>query len=144
MVDVPAGTRVYAGPGETRARAAANLFVAPDVDQALAGKPPVEEWRFQPDPGGGFDGVIDVFGDGTVWALWVPGHTPGSTAFVVRTPAGPVLLTGDACHTRWGWDQGVEPGTFSTDQAQSAVSLGKLRALASEHPALDVRLGHQR
>jgi hypothetical protein len=55
-----------------------------------------------------------------------------------------VLLTGDACHTRWGWDQGVEPGTFSTDQAQSAVSLGKLRALASEHPALDVRLGHQR
>jgi glyoxylase-like metal-dependent hydrolase (beta-lactamase superfamily II) len=88
--------------------------------------------------------VVDVFGDGTVWALWVPGHTLGSTAYLVRTPKGPVLLTGDACHTRWGWEHDVEPGTFSSDLPRSAESLARLRRLAAEHPAIDVRLGHQR
>jgi len=33
------------------------------------------------DPSGLFAGVLDVFGDGSFWALWVPGHTPGSTAY---------------------------------------------------------------
>jgi hypothetical protein len=33
---------------------------------------------------------------------------PGDLA---RTTTGPVLLTGDTCHTRWGWDNSVEPGT---------------------------------
>jgi N-acyl homoserine lactone hydrolase len=87
--------------------------------------------------------VIDVFGDGTVRALHVPGHTPGSTAFVARTPAGPVLLTGDACHTAWGWEHGVEPGSFSNDRPQSAASLERLRRFASKHPAMQIRLGHQ-
>ena len=74
----------------------------------------------------------------------MPGHTPGSTAYLVRTPKGPVLLTGDASHTRWGWDHGVEPGTFSGDIAQSAVSFGKLQKLAEEQKGMDVRLGYQR
>jgi len=143
-VDLPASTPLYTGPNEGGARAFLNMFAQGNNDRALAGKPALSELQFQPDPSGRFDGVLDLFGDGSVWALWVPGHTPGSTAFVVRTPNGPVLLTGDACHTRWGWDHDVEPGTFSGDQAQSRVNLEKLRQLAAEHPKLDVRLGHQR
>jgi hypothetical protein len=54
-----------------------------------------------------------------------------------------VLLTGDACHTAWGWEHGVEPGTFSDDQQESAVSLDRLRQLAAKHPTMQVRLGHQ-
>jgi hypothetical protein len=61
----------------------------------------------------------------------------------VRTPDGPKLLVGDASHTRWGWENGVEPGTFSLDGPQSALSLAVLRELASEYPQLDVYLGHQ-
>jgi N-acyl homoserine lactone hydrolase len=87
--------------------------------------------------------VVDVFGDQTVWALLVPGHTDGSTAYLVRTPHGPVLLTGDACHTTWGWDHGVEPGSFSSDQKRSRVSLDRLRALVARHPSIEVRVGHQ-
>ena len=143
MRDVPAGTALYAGPDEASTRAIVNALLQPSVDRALEGKAPVSEWPFVPEPGGLFDGVVDVFGDGSVWALWVPGHTVGSTAYVVRTPAGPVLLTGDASHTRWGWENGVEPGRFSSDRPRSARSLAALRTLARDHPRLEVRVGHQ-
>ncbi len=144
MGDVPAGTAVYTGPGEAASSAFLHLFNQGSANRALQGKAPLREWAFQADAAGRFAGVLDIFGDGSVWALWVPGHTPGSTAYLVRTPNGPVLLTGDASHTRWGWEHDVEPGSFSKDLPGSAVSLARLRALAAEHPALDVRLGHQR
>jgi N-acyl homoserine lactone hydrolase len=144
MADVPAGTPVHLGPGEAEERHLIGPVVRPHVDRALAGKAPLSPWPFVPEAGGAFEGVVDVFGDGTVWALWVPGHTSGSTAYLVRTPRGPVLLTGDACHTRWGWEHEVEPGTFSSDLPRSAESLGRLRRLVAGHPSVEVRLGHQR
>lgn len=144
MADVPAGTPIYTGPGETGAKSAQNLLLRSTTDRELDGKGEIQEWAFQPDPTGTFRGVMDVFGDGSVWALWLPGHTPGSTAYVARTPDGPVLLTGDVCHTRWGWDHGVGPGTFSADREAGGQSLDALHALVDRHPGMDVRLGHQR
>ena len=144
MADVAAGTPVHAGPGEANERGFVNIFLQPNIDRALAGKGLLAPWPFGPDGGGAFDGVVDIFGDGSAWALWVPGHTGGSTAYLLRTPRGPVLLTGDACHTRWGWDHGVEPGSFSSDVPRSAESLARLERLVAEHPGVDVRLGHQR
>lgn len=143
MADVPAGTPVFVGPNEARDAKVLYAFVQGSTDRALAGKSLVE-WQFEPDADGAFDGVLDVFGDGMVWALWVPGHTPGSMAFLVRTPNGPVLLTGDASHTRWGWEHHVEPGTFTGDAPRGVKSFEKLLAFAAKHPGLDVRFGHQR
>ena len=143
MPDVPSAVPVYTGPGELGARALVNFFVQGSTDRAFEGHGPVGEWRFQADPDGTFDGVVDVFGDRSMYAIWVPGHTAGSTAYLARTPTGPVLMVGDACHTAWGWEHGVEPGEFSTDRPKSAESLGRLRKLAAEHPSMDVRLGHQ-
>jgi glyoxylase-like metal-dependent hydrolase (beta-lactamase superfamily II) len=141
--DVPDGADVYVGPGEAEQTSFEHFFTAGVVDASLDDKPPLRVWRFQRDPDGSFAGVADVFGDGSVWALHVPGHTAGSVAFLARTPAGPVLMTGDACHTRWGWDNGVPPGTFSSDIPASRDSLERLRRFAARHPRLDVRLGHQ-
>ncbi len=143
MPDVPRGTPTFAGPGETTPRAATNLVLAGSIDGLLAGHGPLRQWQYQADPDGVFEGLLDVFGDGSVFAIFAPGHTPGSTAYAVRTPQGPVLLVGDNCHTRWGWDHGVEPGHFTGDQTKNAVSLGRLKALAARHPAMVVRLGHQ-
>lgn len=143
LPDVPRGTPLYAGPGETTPRGFLNVFTQPLTDGILEGHEALREWHYAPDPSGRFAGVVDVFGDGSVWALHVPGHTPGSTAYLARTPDGPVLFTGDACHTRFGWQHGVEPGTFSLDQPESATSLITLEGLAQRHPALQVRLGHQ-
>jgi glyoxylase-like metal-dependent hydrolase (beta-lactamase superfamily II) len=143
MRDVPNDAVVYVGPGEATEGAFENVVVRGVTDRALEGKGPLREWRFAPDASGAFAGVLDVFGDRTVWALHVPGHTPGSTAFLARTPQGPVLFVGDACHTAWGWDNGVEPGSFSHDKPKSADSLARLRAFVAKHPGIDVRLGHQ-
>ena len=143
MRDVPKGTPIYAGPGETSESAFLNLFVAPIIDDALEGQSSIRELSFTRDPDGRFDGVLDLFGDRTVWAIHVPGHTPGSTAYLARTPSGPVLMVGDASHTAWGWKHGVEPGTFSEDGPRSAESLRRLRALVERHPRISVRLGHQ-
>jgi N-acyl homoserine lactone hydrolase len=143
MRDVPRGTPLFSGPGETRSHGFLNLFTRPITDRAFEGQSTIAEWQFEPDPSQRFHGVLDVFGDATLWALHVPGHTPGSTAYLARTPKGPVLMAGDACHTSWGWDHAVEPGTFSKDQPESAESLEELKALVKRHPSIDVRLGHQ-
>lgn len=143
MRDVPSFAPVYVGAGDAEERDFMNLFEKGLYDDALAGKGPLREVRFEADPDGAFRGVRDVFGDGSLWAIWVPGHTPGSIAFLARTPTGPVLLTGDACHTAWGWQHGVAPGSFSANRAQGADSLARLERLVQRHPRIDVRLGHQ-
>jgi N-acyl homoserine lactone hydrolase len=143
LPDVPPGTPLYAGPGEVTERSLANGVVRASINRAFAGQSALREWPFQPDPDGRFAGVLDVFGDGSLWAIHVPGHTAGSTAYLARTPNGPVLLTGDTCHTAWGWTHDVEPGTFTADHARNADSLDRLRRLVADHPAIQVRLGHQ-
>lgn len=143
MPDVPRGTPLWAGPGETSQRFFLNAFVKGTTDRELAGHEPIQEWGFARDPDGRFDGVIDVFGDQTVFAIATPGHTAGSTTYLARTPSGPVLFVGDTCHTSWGWEHGVEPGDFTRDRPKNAESLARLRALVREHPRVRVRLGHQ-
>jgi len=144
MRDVPCGTPVFVGPGDARDRTFMNLFERGIYDDALAAKGPLREIRFQPDPDGAFEGLLDVFGDGSFWAIWVPGHTPGLVAYVARTTHGPVLVAGDASHTAWGWVHGVEPGSFSDDVAKSADSLARLERFVVRHPRIEVKLGHQR
>lgn len=137
MRDVPRGTPIYLGPGETTPRAFMHMFSQGLTDEALEGQGALREWAF------GADGVVDVFGDGSLWAIAAPGHTPGSTAYLARTARGPVLMVGDASHTAWGWEHGVEPGTFNGDAEQAKVSFDALQALVKAHPGMEVRLGHQ-
>jgi glyoxylase-like metal-dependent hydrolase (beta-lactamase superfamily II) len=144
LPDVPGEIPIFVGPGETRERRFLFLFSRGSIDNLLRGHEALEELAFSPDPSGRFVGVLDLFGDGSVFAISVPGHTAGSVAYVARTPRGPVLLTGDTCHTRWGWEHDVEPGSFSSDRPRNLTSLAALRALAARHPGIDVRLGHQR
>jgi len=143
MADLPRDVPFYTGPNELGERSFLNLFVQGSTDRALAGLGPAGELRMVPDPDGYFDGVVDVFGDRSLFAIWVPGHSAGSTAYLARTPTGPVLLVGDACHTRFGWENGVEPGEFSSDRARSVGSLLRLKKLVAAYPTIDVRLGHQ-
>lgn len=142
LPDVPRGTPLYVGPHESSPRAFMNVLAQPLTDELLAGHAPLQELSFPRDERGRFAGVLDLFGDGSLWAIHTPGHTPGSMAFVARTAQGPVLLTGDTSHTKWGWDNDVEPGSFTSDHESNRRSLAQLRTLAKQHK-LDVRLGHQ-
>ncbi len=143
MRDVPNSTPIYVGLHETDGVRFLHLFVRGSTDAALEGKEALSQWQYRPDASGTFDGVVDIFGDGSVWAIWVPGHTPGSTAYLVRTKTGPVLLAGDACHTRWGWEHQVEPGWFTANATEGAKSFQRLQAFVAAHPQVQVRVGHQ-
>lgn len=134
--DVPNDVPIYVGAGDAEERSFQNVLMSSLFDEALSGKGALRELTIR-------DGALDVFGDGSFWAISVPGHTKGSTAFVARTTSGPILFTGDACHSRWGWDNGVEPGSFSENIPESKTSLALLRSLAARHPQMVVRLGHQ-
>lgn len=143
IADVPADTPIYVGPGETEDTRAMNAFSQGTADRALEGHGALRELSYERDPDGVFDGVLDLFGDRTVFAIHAPGHTPGMTALVVRTPEGPVLLTGDVSHTAWGWEHDVPPGDFTEDPEAGDASFAALRALAARHPAMRVQPGHQ-
>ena len=146
MPDIPGSVPLYIGRSESTQTSFQNVFVRGTTTKLLEGKADLEEWPFRLDDGHKslvIGDVVDVFGDGSAFAISMPGHTPGSTAYVLRTPKGPVLLTGDTCHTRWGWEHGVEPGSYTADQPMNLKSLLLLKDLVKRHPAMDVRLGHQ-
>jgi N-acyl homoserine lactone hydrolase len=143
LPDVGNEVPVYVGPGEASDSNWSYLFTRSSIDGHLEGKHALRELSIAEEPGAPLRGVVDVFGDASLWAISVPGHTQGSIAYLARTPDGPVLMTGDACHTRWGWENEVEPGTFSVDTERSVESLAQLHDLVRRYPNIQVRLGHQ-
>lgn len=143
MPDVANDVPLYIGATESTETSFKNMFVRGATDTLLSNKQPLQEWQFQPDPQYKFEGIIDLFEDGSVFVISVPGHTAGSVAFLIRTTQGPVLLTGDACHTRWGWEHTVEPGDFTADHERNLKSLKSMKDLVARHPQIEVRLGHQ-
>ena len=91
-------------------------------------------------------GDKDVFGDGTVIMLNMPGHTPGHHSLLVKLKeTGNVLITGDLSHFHENYDAGGVP-TFNTDRAASLASIDRFKKLATnlratviiQHDARDV------
>lgn len=128
---------VYGGPGDAELSTFMNLFTQGSTNRLLGSTQSILEWQF------GEEGIVDVFGDGSFWALHSPGHTPGATAYLAITIQGPELMIGDATHTRWGWENGVESGTYSENIPLSATSLARLKKLVNSNPSINVHPGHQ-
>ena len=75
-------------------------------------------------------GDKDVYGDGTVTMLSMPGHTPGSYALLVRlAKKGPVLLSGDIVHFEAQFKNDGVP-SFNTDRADSLASMDRMQRMA--------------
>ncbi len=115
--------RLYIGKGDWDALTANPP--APGVDPA-----PLARWV----TGGGAVEVVsgdkDIFGDGSVTMVDLPGHTPGHHALLVRLArTGPVLLSGDTTHFTENYaTDGIPP--FNTDRAASLASLDRFKKLA--------------
>lgn len=110
------------------------LIGKPDYESSAGKDDPFGPWR----AGGKSDSVkfvetgeTDVFGDGSVKALSLPGHTPGHMALLVNLASGPVLLTGDLYHATEAREQRGVPG-FNSDRAQTLESMDKFEKLAKQ------------
>ena len=91
-------------------------------------------------------GDKDVFGDGSVVMLNMPGHTPGHHSLLVKLKEkGTVLLSGDLAHFRENYDSNGVP-TFNTNRADTLASLDRFKQLATnlhatviiQHDARDI------
>ena len=93
-------------------------------------------------------GDRDVFGDGTVMILTMPGHTPGHQSLWVKLEQmGNVIISGDAAHFRENYQTDGVP-TFNVNRADTLASLDRMKRLAEnfdatviiQHDARDVSL----
>ena len=67
--------------------------------------------------------ALDLLGDGSLWAISTPGHTPDHTSYLVNGNP-PTLLVGDASHFAWAFERDVAPRAFTSgDRARAVESL---------------------
>lgn len=89
------------------------------------------------------EGDKDVFGDGSVVMLTMPGHTPGHHSLLVRLKnRGPVLLTGDLYHFTEQRERGRMP-PFNYNRADTLASFDRFEAIAKNLKAT-VIIQHER
>ena len=103
-------------------------------DFELLGKEPddsLKGWRGEGKPVTLATADVDIFGDGSVVALHLPGHTPDHLALMVNLKSGPVLLSGDLYHSTIARKKRSLPG-FNTSREQTLASMDKFEALAKK------------
>lgn len=77
------------------------------------------------------DDDVDVFGDGSVRIMKVPGHTPGSRMLMIKLARyGPVLITGDLFHTRENYERFLVPGP-NVSRADTLASFDRFRRIVA-------------
>ena len=123
--------------GQARHFPQARLLMGRGDVELLRRTPPVDEdsarglapWLTGTSPLEPIDGDRDVFGDGRVVMLDMPGHTPGHYSLLVRLASGPVLLSGDLYHfTEQVENRGVPP--FNHDRADTLASMDRYDRIA--------------
>ncbi|WP_280457240.1 N-acyl homoserine lactonase family protein [Nocardia carnea] len=85
-------------------------------------------------------GDHDLFGDAAISLLFLPGHSPGSLAMMVRLPGRTIILSGDIAHTRAALES-ASPFPLDHDSASAVRSIERLRAVGDRFGA-DIWVGH--
>ena len=122
--------------GQARSFPKATLLIGKgDWDAMTAPEPPSNIALLAPwiSEGGKVEQIArdkDVFGDGSVMMLDLPGHTPGHHGLLVRLQnRGNVLLTGDLAHLRENYETNGVP-SFNTNRADTLASLDRFKRMA--------------
>ena len=106
----------------------AEEVTTPGFDPSLYEELREREWEV-------LDGDHDVFGDGRVRILSLPGHTPGHQAlFVNLALTGPVVLSGDQYHFRISRAQRIVPD-WNVDRDATFASMDRLEAFLADSGA---------
>ena len=81
------------------------------------------------------DGDTDVFGDGSVTLVSMPGHTPGHQSLLVHLKhSGFIILSGDVVHLEENFEKNIVP-SLNTSKADSIASIEKVRQLIARYKA---------
>ena len=85
---------------------------------------------------------VDVFGDGSLWAISSRGHSPGHVIFFVNGIDEQVLFTGDACNDHYQFETGIGPGYYSSDLEGGQETLERIILFKERHPEVKLVYGH--
>jgi glyoxylase-like metal-dependent hydrolase (beta-lactamase superfamily II) len=88
-----------------------------------------------------FGRSFDLFGDGSVRAVFTPGHTHGHTSFVLRLREREVLVAGDAIYTERTLNESVLPYKMA-DEHQFRRSLKEIQRYRERTPGALIIPGH--
>ena len=86
---------------------------------------------------------IDIFGDGSFWALQTPGHTRGHISFLINALDGPILLAIDACFIKLGFEKGIGSSDYTDDLLMAQSSLNNLIEFKRVYKQIKVICGHE-
>jgi len=107
--------------------------------------PRVRPFTFDGPPVLRFEASKDLLGDGSVVAVPLPGHTPGSVGYLVRGPEGRRwLFSGDATWTSRGVEKPAHKmlPVIDLNHAAAGESIGRLHVLHRENPELVIVPAH--
>ncbi len=106
-----------------------------DFESTKGPKDPFGPWRGATAKVQAMDGGdVDVFGDGSVIALNLPGHTPSHMGLLVKLASGNVMLSGDLYHSTMARQlKGIPP--FNTSRAETLASIDRFERLAKRYRA---------
>ncbi len=86
---------------------------------------------------------VDIFGDGSFWAVSTPGHTKGHISYIINGKETQTFITGDACISKKGFELGVETGKYSSNIEEGRDSFLKIKEFIRQYPYLKIIFGHE-
>ncbi len=85
----------------------------------------------------------NVFGDGSFWAYHAPGHRKWHVSYFVNGKKRTVLITGDVCDIKVGFDHCVSPEFGSHDIPETQRTLERIVEFVGKYPQVNVFSGHE-
>lgn len=86
---------------------------------------------------------VDIFGDGSFWAIRTPGHTPGHMSFLINGQSSPILLANDACFINLGLEMGVGSSDYTDDILMAQTSLNNIVEFKRVYSNVEIKCGHE-
>ena len=118
------------------------------LTRSLLGTNPIELFDCNGPAYDGFHSSHDLFGDGAILLIPLPGHTAGNTGMLIqRANGGPLFLVGDAV---WVAENFQRPATMhpfiwnsvTSDDATACQTLIDLHSFAHRHPEIPLVAMH--
>ena len=85
---------------------------------------------------------VDLFGDGSFWAIDSSGHSAGHILFFVNGDDEQILFTGDAINIGLQFEQSIGSGTYSSDLEKSQEVVEQIITFKEHHPDVRLVFGH--
>ena len=86
--------------------------------------------------------AMDLFGDGSLWAISSSGHSAGHVIFLINGIDEQVLFTGDACNDHYQFETGIGPGYYSSDLEGGQEALERIILFKERYPEVKLVYGH--